>query len=352
MAIKRYTTEELINICSEIFFDYLINSPVFYDKGELQNCIQKGWTPIDCIYNDYKEMVIENKQRQELYFEEIQKRIKEHDLQCAHILKQQLLILVEEENILTNMCREAQERRYKEAHRIPYTRTAIRIPLNKRINSYYDDFILEVLFYDDVCTLKGKYDIYRKCTTTEEKMRFLKENISITHMGLCLYRSNNMLPEAPLAIIGLLGNMDFNDSKVLEGRITLLPHKFSNFSDLRLFDLNEIKNNDLRQIMQTKIDMDKEDMQLTATEIIRGSEYKLFKYTSRIKNFYTNQNNVELYIRYACDSTGRVYYNLLNKENLKVSKYFKESKPITYIEAWWNITHLGANVHGKPVIAC
>ena len=272
------------------------------------------------------------------------------DTKCIEILTEQKNILAEEEKILINMCRSEQEKRYNETGRIDYTRTAIRIPLNKKINSYYDDFVLEVLFYDDVCTPKGKYSEYKTMDTLEERNAFLRQNLSITHMGLALLRKEQT---DLLACIGLLGKQNPRDPKVLEGHITLLPHKFSDFNNLHLSDLNEIKNNDLRQILQDRIDLDKENMELIAAETIRGSEYRLLKYSNRNhKDYYIEQPKEELYIRYVCDSTGRVYYNLLDIENLKISKYFKSSEPKTYLESWWNITHLGASIDGKPVVAC
>ena len=333
MTIKRYNTEELQKECEKIFYDCLISNS--YQTGiSLENIRPKT----DVAYEGYLTLLKENEERQRMYASEIVKRNQAFDKTSVTALTEQLTFLQEEHFIVENMNMNSQKQRYITSGKIDYTRTVLKTSLNKKINSLYDDFDLFALFYDDVFTLKGKHDIYEQLETDEERMIFLKENTELTHMALINYKPNS---RQILCCIGLLGELNSRERRVMEGNMYLLPQKFSDFESLRLNDLNIIKNNDLRQILQGKIDLDKENMELLATTNIRGSEYKLLKRTED-----------ELYIRYVCDSTGRVYYNLLNINNLKLSSYFDEGKPKSYLEAWWNITHLGANVYGKDVIAC
>ena len=76
--------------------------------------------------------------------------------------------------------------------------------------------------------------------------------------------------------------------------------------------------------------------------IIRGDRYGIYQ-------SYAN----DLYIRYTCRGTGRVYYNALNLNNLKLSSYFEEGNYDTYSKAWWDLNTLGGNPENeKPVIRC
>lgn len=234
--------------------------------------------------------------------------------------------------ILSNM--KYQKNLYSETHKTDYTRSQVRIHLNKKINSFYDDFYLDVLFYDDVCTPCGKYQDYLQITTEEERINFLKCNTEITHLAF-VYAPQTTVK----AVIGILGKLNTSDTRVQECGITLLDCHFSDFQHLRLSDTNSIPNNDLKQLIQSKIDLDKENMKLLASLNIRGDEYKILK----------NEDDT-LYIRYICRGTGRVYYNRLNINNLRISEEFKQDDYESYLKAWWNLNTLGSPVNGKPVI--
>ena len=55
-----------------------------------------------------------------------------------------------------------QKELYKKTGTTDFCRSFVRIPLDKKINSYYDDFSLDIVFYDDVCTPLGKYNEYKR----------------------------------------------------------------------------------------------------------------------------------------------------------------------------------------------
>jgi hypothetical protein len=144
------------------------------------------------------------------------------------------------------------------------------------------------------------------------------------------------------AVISLRGNLNFNDPRVENDHfITLLPQEFSNFEELRLSDTSKIRNNDLKQFIQSKIDLDKENMTLLSSLIIRGDKYDIYR-----------SDDEELFIRYVCRSTGRVYYNKLILENLALSSYFHRDDYDSYSKAWWNLNTLGGSPDGDPVIRC
>ena len=79
------------------------------------------------------------------------------------------------------------------------------------------------------------------------------------------------------ALIALKGLLNTKDARVRESGITLFPQKFSDFENLRLSDTSEINNNDLKQLIQSKIDLDKEDMQKLSSILIRGDRYEIYR---------------------------------------------------------------------------
>lgn len=340
MAIKRLNLSELEEKCIDIFYDYMVCSNTFYNEGVEQECDEHYPHPVDQLYHDQEEILKENLDRQKLYTEEISHRRESNDNTVADILQEQLNYLIEEEGILKSMNISSQKQRYKKTKKTEYTRSVIRIPLSKKINGYYDEFFLDVLFYDDVCTLNGKYNDYKKLKTDEDRKEFLKNNTEITHLALVLLKSN----KEEMASIIIRGKHNVKDSRVVNGQVLLLGSKFADLSTLRLSDLDEIRNNDARQKLQELIDLDKENMTLKADKNIRGSNYRLLEYSSN--------GNINYYIRYVCSSTGRVYYNPLIVDNLALSSYFKKNNLESYLDSWWNITHLGASVEGKSVIDC
>lgn len=323
MQLKRYTAKELIDLSKNIFYDYMTDKN---DEDKDGADLLKD-TITDKI-NDYQDKI-------QLYVEEINKKSSSID---KSKLREALDYLEQGLFNLRNASMKFQKELYKNTGATDFSRSYVTIHLNKKINSYYDDLILHVLFYDDVCTANGKYDDYKKLVTKEEKIDFIKRNTEITHLGLVFAPRNQIK-----AVIGLLGNLNYNDPRVKSQNITLLPQKFADFKHLTLADTSEINNNDLKQFFQEKIDLDKEDMKELASLNIRGDIYKIYKSPE------VHLGNNVLYIRYICRGTGRIYYNELNLNNLKISKEFKENDYESYAKSWWDLNTLGSSITGKPV---
>ena len=334
MELKRYSHEELIPLCKEIFYDYMVSTnQVFWFDSEFKGLEEDCPTPIHQEHKRFLNLLQQNNERQKVYEEALHSG--ELDEDCRNSLNTQLNYLIQEHNLIKNSCMKLQKETYHKTKSVDYCRTCVRIPLNKLINSFYDDLTLEVVYYDDVSTLKGKYDEYEQLTSKEDRLEFFKKNTEVTHMGLALIRGNRHV-----ATIGLLGKLNSEDPRIQLAPFELLDHKFSDFANLTLDDTTEIKNNDLRQFLQSKIDMDKENLEKLSSQEIRGDLYEIYK----------KPNTDELFIRYICRSTSRVYYNPLIIENLKLSKEFKNNNYGSYARAWWNINTLGGKVDGKPVI--
>lgn len=326
MELKRYTNSELTELATNMFYDYLSDE---IDGVPNVAKVHKSYIDRLNLYKKALSMRTEALANQTLHTQDKKTLLKE----IGHI----------NEGIshLENSSMSYQKMLYEKTHTCDYCRSQLRIPLNKKLNSFYDDLTLEFEFYDDVCTINGKIQDYNLVSSKEGRKQFLKRNIEITHISL-LYLINGH----PKAIIVVKGNSINNDFLENSG-IIVLPSKFSDFQNLRLSDINKLTNNDLKQFLQTKIDLDKENMQELASVLIRGDIY-----TIHISPEQDYRNNNVLYIRYICRSTGRVYYNRLNLRNLRISSLFKENDYDSYAKAWWNLNTLGSDINGKPVIRC
>lgn len=324
MQLKRYSNEELQEIFTKIFYDYISKEDVNSEYI----------TPAHQLHSKYEAKVQEYSERAEQYKE----KLKEADnTKLADSLKESLANIQTGIDLLKSANMENQKALYERTKAVDFGRTRIRIPLDKKINSYYDDFSIDVLFYDDVCTLNGKFEIYESLETDEDRRNFIKANTEITHFGLVWAPQR-----AVRALIEVKGRLKYDSTRAQNQGIALLPKKFSDFETLTLKDTGEIPNNDLKQFIQTKIDLDKENMKLLSTQNIRGDVYKI----------YESPEEKGYYIRYVCRSTGRVYYNRLNLDNLRVSNEFKTNNYDSYARAWWNLNTLGGDVDGEPVIRC
>lgn len=329
MQLTRHSTKKLQEICTDIFYTYM--SAVNNDSYEHP-------TPAHLLHKDYEDKLKQYEDRIDIYTCKLSQNIP-NDVRDS--LEKQLNYLTEGRKYITTSNMENQKDLYDRTKSTDYCRTTIRIPLDKKINSYYDDFVLEVVFYDDVCTLNGKFEEYYTLHTEKERRKFIEDNTEITHMGLLYVRDERLI-----SIIALMGELNTTDPRVIESGVVLLPQKFSDFNTLTLKDASSIENNDLKQFIQSKIDLDKEDMEELSSEVIRGDRYSIHR--SRQDN-----GRIDLYIRYTCRGTGRVYYNLLNLRNLELSSYFNVNDFNTYSRAWWDLNTLGGNPENEnPVIRC
>ena len=332
MELKRYDSKELITICTDIFYNYMANeNQLFWFDNEFKPLEKDCKTPADQLHARYIELLNQNKNRVDVYRQALQSgEVYEESRQA---LETQINFLFEEQEALEKSCMKFQKELYEKTNSVDYCRSCVRIPLDKIINSYYDDLILEIVFYDDIGTLKGKYNDYKVLKTLKERKEFIKNNTEITHLGFAYFNNGRHI-----TTIGISGKLNIADPRIKLAPFVLLDHKFSDFRNLTLADTNSIQNNDLRQFLQSKIDMDKENLEKLSSQMIRGDLYEIYK----------SEN--DFFIRYVCRSTGRVYYNSLVLNNLKLSKEYEEDNYDSYARAWWNLNTLGGKVDGKPVI--
>lgn len=327
-----YTTEELIDFITDEFYTHLAveTKMYFMDKYSEQDVIRPR-TRLEQRLQRVKDI----KARIKDYEKRRNNETIESDKQ---IFTDGIAMLENKLKIEENYNIEYQKEIYEKTGDVYSTHTFTEFPLAKKINGLYDDFNALVLFYDNLTTeeIVSKLE---NAETLEEKRKIVKENIEITH--IVLVKSDNSRVG-----IALTGKLDDVYSDVENDSAQILPPKFSDFTKLTLSDSESIKNNDLAQVVQERIDMDKEDLILEAALTIKGEKYEIFKSPHTDKE----------YIRYVCPSTQRVYYNVLNFNYLEESEYFKVGDPESYILAWYSISNLFIELTeeeiSRPSIAC
>ena len=343
MTLERLSLEELKEKSIEIFYDFMSSDKEkFFDEHQSIECTKEYPTPMHMLYKEIEDTLAENAARIKLFEEAIEEN--KDDAAVVETLNENLQPILEEKEYFSNSNMAYQKALFEKTGLTDYSRNIARVPLDKRINSFYDDLVLEVAFYDDIAVPKGRYEDYKALSTQEQRRQFIMDNTEITHMSLVVFNNQR---NQDIAHLQILGNLNVDDDRVKQSNLILLDSRFADFNSLTLADTMEVsQNNDLRQLLQTKIDLDKEDMKVLADLDIRGSNYKLLKSdimqegeedqwrSSRVKN---------MFIRYVCPSTERVYYNPINTEYLRVSEYFKDGDYDSYLLSWWNVCHVGAN---------
>ncbi len=313
MELKRFSLEDLIQKCSDLFYSYMLHSKSCYIDNRYIKC-QPDETPLTIHNNKLQRL----KQKQVELLDEQQvalsysKRMK--DIRLYHRTIEHLARTI-----------------------IIGKKVLVDIPLNKKINSYYDDFILEVV-YEYKTSFEDFSEKYLLSSPANLEELF-KSSINVTNMSLLHVNGFSLS-----FLIELIGKGDLRACS-----LCLCP-KFAGFDKLTLSDIMNINNNDVRQILQSKIDLDKEDLEEVANVFIRGSNYMIFRKKLRLN--YKVENSYTYYIRYVCPSTQRVYYNELNLQYLALSDYFDKNTYESYAKAWWNIVHVGAKCEGTTIVSC
>lgn len=276
---------------------------------------------------------------------------------------------------------EYQKELYAKEENIYTSRSYLEFPLDKRINAIYDTFSAVYLFYDNIATLKNNklalYDSYEgdkeaierfarnllpdtermsflsksaeeqrsylaetygkdyvdrfeSITDVEQRKDYVRKNIEFTH---CMLGG----ADNPSYGIGVFGKMDPKFTQFDSNQQALTP-EWCDFNKVTLADTMKIQKQDLMQIVQSKIDIDRENLEVVDERNIRGDVYRLVKAPGTIRH---NGTDCHYFIRYVCPSTGRVYHDIINERSLRISKFFDAKDPKTFLNAWWSINNAG-----------
>lgn len=379
MSLKRYTREELIETLNEMGTVELATATARYE------CATIAETGKSLFHLNLSERLSNGK----VYRTRIKDfRDKANDPTIGdenrNIYKraEELLEKLACDDELSDM--EYQKRLYSTDKNIYTSRSYLEFPLDKRINALYDDLSAVYLYYDNISTLKNnkqalvesygndkealerfaRLHIENREDQTEflslgstakqvqwvakkfgedmittfeniseeDKVDFVRKNIEFTH---CMLGGVNN----PTWGIGVYGDLDPKFCGFDENQ-QALPHEYCDFTKVRLADTAKIKNNDLLQVMQTKIDIDREELEVVDEKYVRGDIYKILK-TNETMRTTNSRNSFNYYIRYVCPSTGRVYFNPIVEGSLQQSRFFKNGDVNTYIHSWWHINNAG-----------
>lgn len=227
MPIQIYTTEELQEICRELFYDYMASTI----KGTTL-------TPAHLQHSHYEELIVKVAERIKSYKSAMQNKVINKDNLFTEHYKRQIESLKEYQQCLNQSNLEFQKQTYEKTKDTLISRTTVKFSLENKINPIYDDFELEVLFYDDVCTLKGKFEKYRKLKTKKERLEFFKDNTEVTHMGLHLSSEYS----CPL-LIGLQGKVNMQPSV----QTLVLPSKYADLNNITSELIENLNNHYYRK---------------------------------------------------------------------------------------------------------
>lgn len=332
LHVVRYTTEELKDFIVDMFYTHLATETKMYfmDKFKEQNAIRPRTR-----YELRKQRIEDIKFR----IKDYERRREEEPLQeDKEVYSDGIDILQNALYLEENYDIKHQKEIYNRTGDLYATHSFTEMPLNKQICGIYDDFNAVVLYFDNL-TNEEVISKLEQAKTLEEKRQIVKDNVEITHITM-------VMNDSARTTFVIEGKYDTKIGDPQNASAQLLPPKFSDFSKVTLADCESIKNNDLAQIVQERIDMDAEQLEIEDVRIIKGEEYKIMK----------SPHTEKEYIRYVCPSTQRVYYNVLDFEYLSRSPYFVKGDVTSYIKSWYNISNLFLELTdeeiARPSISC
>lgn len=397
MGLKRFSRPELIDVLNDLAIEELATATERWEcttkAEENTSLFRMGLQERLQNVSIYRERIRDYSDK--AHEDGISKENSSIYMRAVELLEK--LATDEEESTL-----EYQKELYGREKNIYNSRSYIEFPLDKRypLNALYDDFSGVYLFYDDISTLgnnrgylleayaghiddvqrfisrhtdiideeladklvnetdgakrkkiwndkfgQDKVDVFESITDKKERISFVANNIEFTHCMLGGATNPNWG-------IGVYGELDKTFTEFTEGKQQALPCEYCDFDKITLADTLKIKNQDLMQLMQSKIDIDRENLEVVDEKTVRGDTYRIVKTPKPIKRD-RGSTEINYFIRFVCPSTGRVYHVDLAENMLDSSKYYKAGEPDSYIHAWWHITHGGADpLVGPDVIRC
>ena len=239
VTIEKYSTEELLNICIDKFYEELATSTKFYylNKVREENQIrprtrlQKRLKNIkrlkELIDKWTKGLAVETSRRGKKIF-------KDAILTCKDRLERE-----------ENPTIENQKKVYEKTQDVFASHTYTEFPLTGKINPLYNKINCLIIYYDNITTeeIVSKLE---NAPTLEEKKQIVKDNVEITH---ALIRE----AKCPRKCISLVGKMDEEYTDPSNKRSTCLPPKFADWANLTEADCEEIANKQLRRYILSKI---------------------------------------------------------------------------------------------------
>lgn len=389
-TIKRYGVDEFTSICNELAYQELATSTTRWENNQraeegktlFRMDLEEGLTNCS-IYRDRIDNFLEKSEDKSLT----------KDQKTIYLRAVDLLYKLSDDEELTTI--EYSKKLYEKEKNIYNSRFYLEFPLDKKLNALYDDLTFFCLRYCDISAIwnnkqtlirsyKGNkralehfaelcwgkkdnedkkaflalknddkrceflqekfgtdYIDYFESLSDEEKLAYTKEHVEFTHAAIGPVESSNWG-------IVLYGTVDPKFQSGSGSDQMALSKEFADFDKLTLAKTMEIKNNDLQQRLQTKIDIDRENLKVLDEKMVRGDLYKILEAPKSFGN-----GRFRYIIRYVCPSTGRVYFNAIDEQSLSESKFYKRDSVDSLIYAWWHVNNCGEDpLAEEAVIRC
>lgn len=389
-TIKRYELKELTSMVNELGYQELAWAT---DRWENNQVAETGSSILRMDLNEGITNCSIYRDRIENFYEKSEDSSLTKDQRTIYLRAIDLLYKLSDDEELTTV--QYSKELYRKEKDIYNSRFYHEFPLDKKINALYDDLTAFFLRYCDISAiwnnkqtlirsyngdrralehfaelawgkednavkteflnaktddercaiLQREYgtdiiDTFEALPTKEEKLAFVKDHVEFTHAALGPVENSSW----GIVLYGAV------DPKFQNGGNdqSALPAEFADFKNLTLEKTMQISNNDLQQRLQTKIDIDKENLEVLDERVVRGDLYKILKAPNTFGN-----GRFRYIIRYVCPSTGRVYFNAIDERSLSESKYYSSNDVESLIYAWWHINNCGEDpMDEEEVIRC
>ena len=238
-TIEKCSTEELINICIDNFYEELATSTkcYFLDTVREENQIR----PRTRLEKRLKR-IEEIKEGLNQYEEKQAKATTEEQKEWY---QNAILIYRNRLDYEKNPTIERQKQEYEKTQDVFTSHSYTEFPLTGKISPIYENVNCVVVYFDNLTTEKMVSKL-ENASTLEEKKQIVKDNVEITHM---------VIREATCSrkCIALRGKIDGEYSDPSNPHTNCLPPKYADWANLTEADCEEIANKELKEYVLNKI---------------------------------------------------------------------------------------------------
>ena len=238
-TIERYSTEELLNICMDKFYEELATSTKIYflDTVREENQIR----PRTRLQERLKRI------------EGMKERINEYEAKRAQegakeqkaIYRRAMLMLKDKLEFEENPTIENQKKYYEKTQDVFSSHSYTEFSLTGKLNSLYDGLNCVIVYYDNLVT-EEMVSKLENAPTLEEKKQIVKDNVEITHALIRMATCSRKC-------VALTGKLDEEFTNASNPHASCLPSQFADWAHLTEADCEEIANKELKEFVLSKI---------------------------------------------------------------------------------------------------
>ena len=235
----RYTKDELIDFCTDQFYEEVATSTKVYfqDKVAEEGQIRPR-TRLEKRLKRIEKTKAQIDKWAKCLAEETDETHKEQ-------YRKAILICEDRLDYEENPTIERQKQEYEKTQDVFTSHSYTEFPLTGKISPIYDNVNCVVVYYDNLTT-EEMVSKLENASTLEEKKQIVKDNVEITHM---------VIREATCSrkCIALKGKIDGEYSDPSNPHTNCLPPKYADWANLTEADCEEIANEELKEYVLNKI---------------------------------------------------------------------------------------------------